>query len=110
MAVHSTRIDRLLTTIVDTIVAHCDPDEILLFGSWAKGAAHRNSDVDILVIGPFAAPWWTRARGLLGALREFPVEVDLHMLTPEEYEAGRAKPYTYLNTLGETAVSLYRRP
>ncbi|MHA7291287.1 nucleotidyltransferase domain-containing protein [Arthrobacter sp. MDT3-24] len=103
-------IELLLNTVVETVVMHCDPDQILLFGSWAKGTAHHNSDIDILVIGPFTAPRWARARGLEGSLRELPIEVDLHMLTPAEYETGRAKPHFYLNTLGETAMSIYRRP
>lgn len=100
--------DVLLATIVDTIVGLCAPDEIRLFGSWAKGSAHRHSDVDILVIGPFAESRWIRSRAVEEALRELPVGVDLHMLTPKEYVAGRSQPHGYLSTLGPTSVCLFR--
>jgi uncharacterized protein len=100
----------VLATIVETILGHCDPDQILLFGSWAKGLADRNSDIDILVIGPFTASRWIRDRELRDVLRDIPIEVDLHLLTPDEYSLGRARAHSYLNTLKETSRSLYRRP
>ena len=37
--------------VVDTVVACCDPDAVVLFGSWAKGTADVHSDIDLLVIG-----------------------------------------------------------
>lgn len=99
-----------LAAIIDVVLDYCDPDEVLLFGSWAKGTVHRYSDVDVLVIGPFGASPWIRDREIREALREFPVAVDLHLLTPEEFAIGSAKAHTYLNTLGETSRCLYRRP
>ncbi|MET8354763.1 MULTISPECIES: nucleotidyltransferase domain-containing protein [unclassified Micromonospora] len=99
----------VLTTLVDVIVSHCDPDEIILFGSWAKGTTHRHSDIDILVIGPFTTSSWIRDRELNEALRAFPITIDLHMLTPREMEIGSAKPHTYLHTLLETSQRVYLR-
>jgi predicted nucleotidyltransferase len=103
-------LDAVLATIVDIVVSHCDPDEVFLFGSWAKGTNHRYSDVDLLVIGPFTSSVWLRDRELREALRELPVAVDLHLLTPTELAAEAAKPHTYLNTLRGSRRSLYRRP
>ncbi|MEV4704427.1 nucleotidyltransferase domain-containing protein [Actinoplanes sp. NPDC049316] len=98
-----------LATVVDVIVSHCDPDEIILFGSWVKGTAHRHSDIDLLVIGPFTASRWLRDRELHEALRDFPIAVDLHLLTPRELAAESARPYTYLNTLRATSRFVYLR-
>jgi predicted nucleotidyltransferase len=99
----------VLAVVVESILGHCDPDEILLFGSWAKGLANPHSDVDILVVGPFTASPWIRDRELREALQEIPIEIDLHLLTPDEYAAGQARPHSYLKTLGETSRRLYRR-
>ncbi|MBN1316158.1 MAG: nucleotidyltransferase domain-containing protein [Anaerolineales bacterium] len=39
-----------LMTIVDTIVQASQPDQVILFGSRAKGTAHEGSDYDFLVV------------------------------------------------------------
>ena len=44
--------DVLLQEIVDAIVDEVDPDQVVLFGSWARGDAHESSDVDLLVLEP----------------------------------------------------------
>ncbi len=102
-------IEPLLAAITGIIVRDCDPDRVVLFGSWAKGTADRHSDLDVLVIGPFAASGWLRDRELRDALREFPIAIDLHLLTPGEFAIESAKPHGYLNTLQATSRLLYER-
>jgi predicted nucleotidyltransferase len=43
----------LLRRVTPLIVTACDPEKIMLFGSYAKGQQNRDSDLDILVIGDF---------------------------------------------------------
>jgi uncharacterized protein len=40
----------VLNQMIATIADFSRPDKIILFGSYAKGTAHNNSDPDILVI------------------------------------------------------------
>lgn len=42
--------DVLIQRIVQTIVAECDPECVILFGSRAASAFHPDSDLDLLVI------------------------------------------------------------
>ena len=95
--------------VVGIVLEHCDPDEIVLFGSRAKGTADLHSDIDLLVLGPFTTSPWVRGRELREALREIPVDVDLHLLTPAEYASGRSRDHGYLRTSATTARCLYRR-
>lgn len=49
--------EALLQRMVRAIVAEVDPLRVVLFGSHARGDAHRDSDVDLLVVEdePFGA-------------------------------------------------------
>jgi predicted nucleotidyltransferase len=102
-------LEPVLRAMIDVIVGCCDPEEVVLFGSWAKGTAGVASDVDILVVGNFTASRWLRDRELREELSVFPIPVDLHLLTRAELAIEAARPLTYLNTLQATSRCLYRR-
>ena len=42
--------EELLQQIVNRIVMEVDPEQIILFGSQARGDTHEHSDVDLIVI------------------------------------------------------------
>ncbi len=37
--------------VVEILTREAQPDEVLLFGSRAKGTAHRGSDIDLAIVG-----------------------------------------------------------
>ena len=48
-----------ISTLARKIAQEFDPERIILFGSYANGAATGDSDVDLLVIMPFEGkPFW----------------------------------------------------
>jgi predicted nucleotidyltransferase len=47
---------RISKSVVEKLTSAFDIDEIILFGSFAKGNADENSDVDIAVISPELKP------------------------------------------------------
>ena len=55
--------DELLDGIVRAIVNEVDPEQVILFGSRARGDAREHSDVDLIVIEaePFGAGRLARA-------------------------------------------------
>ncbi len=67
---------------------------IVLFGSYARGTATEESDVDVAIISPSF-----RGKGLferaqltkdaeISAIRRFMIPFDIVTLTPEEYDGG----------------------
>jgi len=84
--------ERILAAITATVVQNCDPDLVMLFGSWAKRTASVYSDVDLLVIGGFRRSRRLRDAELRDDLRRFPLRFDLHLLTPAELRAAAAQP------------------
>jgi predicted nucleotidyltransferase len=103
-------IQRTLQSISDLIVHCCDPDGVLLFGSYAKGQANVESDVDLLVIGNFRESAYLRGDEVRQILRRrYPIRVDLHFVTREEVAGAAGSPHSFLGSVLPTGVYLYRR-
>lgn len=88
--------DATLSRIVDTIVEALDPEQILLFGSRARGDATAQSDYDICVIATSDRPYHERNMQVRALFPHRDFSMDAFVLTPEEYEAQRQ----VVNTLG----------
>lgn len=87
--------DEQLDAIVQAIVEGVRPNRVILFGSRARGDAHRDSDYDIVVELPFErAEYWTAHSKVIGALRaaERRVSVDVLVRQPGEIERKRDDP------------------
>lgn len=103
------KLEKVLHSITDLIIRCCDPDEILLFGSYAKGNDNPNSDLDILVIGKFTSSRYLRSLEMKDLLDQFPIRIDLHLVTPEEIAMECRKPFTFLKSIQLNSVSLYKK-
>ena len=83
----------MLADIVRRVVAVAKPEQVVLFGSAARGTMGPNSDVDLLVVksGRFHRGRLTEAiyRGLHGA----EAAVDVVVATPEEIQQYRDDAY-----------------
>lgn len=88
----------LLRTMTDAIVDEVHPEEVILFGSYAKGTQREGSDVDVLVLMPEEAQEETpcsRYR-LIGRirrrLRSFPLPMDILVYSHSEAAKWRDAP------------------
>jgi len=79
----------LLQEIVRRILAASAPEQIILFGSYARGEAGPDSDLDLLVIERgVEAPRQESVR-LRRALRGLLVPIDVVVATPEQIQRHR---------------------
>ena len=85
--------DTLLQQMVDAIVAEVDPDQVILFGSRARGEARQDSDVDLIVLesGPFGEEKSRHAEEdrIRRALSGFSVAKDVLVYSQEDVEYWR---------------------
>jgi uncharacterized protein len=102
-------IEHALPSITSLIVTALDPDEIVLFGSCAKGNAGPHSDVDLLVIGAFAGARARRGAEVRGLLDRYPLRFDLHLLTRAEEQEELRRPRSWIATLRAKARVLYKK-
>lgn len=72
--------------IRDRLVASCDPQKIIIFGSQVTGTATPDSDVDVLVIMETDLCPLTRNLAARNAIGSVEASVDVFVLTPEEFE------------------------
>ena len=77
-----------LNDIVRRVVEVAEPERVILFGSTARGDAHRNSDVDLLVVKDGADFRQLTAR-IYRRLYGVGPAVDIVMVTPQDVERYR---------------------
>ena len=71
--------DALLDQMVQAIVAEVDPEQVILFGSYARGDAREDSDVDLVVVE--AEPFGNTRSRRLEAARIYEAVADFDALT-----------------------------
>jgi len=78
-----------LKEITGRIVRKFDPEKIILFGSYARGAATEDSDVDLLIVAHTDLAPRERFPAVSRLLANYPVAFDVVVRTPEEYKRAR---------------------
>ncbi len=100
-----------LTLITNCIIREYQPDKIILFGSWARGNADEQSDIDLLVISDREKdlPRYQRGLDVRLALSQFQTPKDILFYTHEDVERWRDVPHTFINTVLNEGRALYER-
>jgi len=85
--------DELLDGIVDAIVREVEPEQIVLFGSLARGEGTEDSDIDLMVVerdafGPERSRRREAAR-IREAIWDVPAPMDILVFSRDEVEHWR---------------------
>src|SRR2546423_959591 len=83
--VKPTRTPRVIRTIVRRIVRQFAPEKVILFGSHARGTAHPDSDVDLLVVLAVQGSKRLKAVEIAVALHDIRAPKDIIVTTPAEF-------------------------
>ena len=98
---------RVIRRYARAIAEEFQPDQIILFGSYAYGTPHEDSDVDLLVVMPTRNQHdqAVRIRWRLAA----PFPVDLIVRTPKEMTWRLAEGESFLTTIVSQGKVLYEK-
>ena len=75
----------MIHRMVKRIVKQFDPEQVILFGSQARGDAGPDSDVDLLVVMDVKGSRWKKGSEIHLALYDFRVPMDILVTTPEDF-------------------------
>jgi predicted nucleotidyltransferase len=102
------KLDKRLHTIGNKIKRDYSAERVILFGSYAKGNATEDCDVDLLVVAPTKERFFERmasVRRLIRDLRDG-LAVSPIVLTPGELEKRRQAGDPFVQEILDTGVSL----
>ena len=88
--------EQTLQQVVQRIVAAGQPSRVILFGSYGRGDASENSDLDIMVIEPRVPDRYEEMIRLQKVVGRLGTGVDLLVYSEAEYERRSQVPGTVL--------------
>jgi predicted nucleotidyltransferase len=98
----------LLDRITQKLVVTLNPEQIILFGSYAYGDPTEDSDVDLLVIvSQSDEPRYRRARQAYKVLRGIGIPKDILVMTRAEVERKANVPSSLINQVLSQGKVLY---
>ena len=74
-----------INKLVHTLVEAAKPTKVILFGSYARGDAHDDSDIDLLIVEQHVVSKRDEMVRLRRLLRPFRVPVDLIVVSEAEF-------------------------
>lgn len=102
--------NRKIYEIASEIAHKFDPEQIILFGSYAKGTPGKDSDIDLLIIRDTDLPGHKRGSDIRMALIGKKVPMDILVYTRTEFDEEKNKKYSFINSAIKTSKILYERP
>ncbi|MGH7466991.1 MAG: nucleotidyltransferase domain-containing protein [Longimicrobiales bacterium] len=99
----------IIDDAVRRIVHQFDPDQVILFGSYARGEADRDSDLDLLVVLPQVSSRRDVRVAIRLALDDIGLPKDVLVYTPQEMERSRDLPGSVVRAALTEGIVLYER-
>ena len=98
---------RVIRRYARAIAEEFDPDKIILFGSYAYGTPHENSDVDLLVVMPNRNRQNQAVRIQMRLTAPFPM--DLLVRTPKRLKERLEMGDSFMKTIVSKGKVLYEK-
>jgi predicted nucleotidyltransferase len=99
--------DELIADATKIIVEKANPKRIILFGSRARGEAHQDSDLDLLIILPDGASSSEAKKTIGRALMSPFASFDLIVYTESEYEKKRREGWSIFDEIDRDGSVIY---
>jgi uncharacterized protein len=101
-------VDEVIAEMTRRIVERFDPLQVILFGSHARGDAHADSDIDLLVVFPHVDDNRRMRVDIRNVLSDLPVGKDIIVATPDELRRSRDRLGSILRPAVREGRTLYQ--
>jgi len=98
-----------LDQIITRMIRLCQPEKIILFGSYANGTALENSDLDLFLVQDTKESAVERSAMIRENLRDFLLPMDILVYTPDEVEKDKDRKFTFVHEVLKSGKVLYAR-
>lgn len=102
-------VQKKIEEMVRRIVEQFHPEKIILFGSYARGTAGPDSDVDLLVVMNVQGSRRQKATEIDLSLADRRIPLDLLVVTPEQFDRERDMIGTVIRPAAREGKVLYDR-
>lgn len=100
---------KIIKNIVKEIVDACNPDLVILFGSYGRGKPKKDSDLDIFVVADLPGSSVERIRLVRQAITEVGFGLDVVVRTPLEYQKALKGRDWFIQEIAREGKVLYAR-
>ncbi|MBI3617714.1 MAG: nucleotidyltransferase domain-containing protein [Candidatus Omnitrophica bacterium] len=104
-----TKTSQIISDIVKRIRKDCNPEKIVLFGSYAKGTPRYDSDIDLLVIKDSNLRRDERDKEIRRSLRDIKFPLDIFVYTPQEVAEYSHLKGSFISVIFKEGRVLYER-
>jgi predicted nucleotidyltransferase len=94
---------------IQRLIRAFSPERIVLFGSFAKGAVHLGSDIDLLVVAKFQGGRLSQQRRARQLATDCFPPVDILLATPEEITEASTAQSPFLQSILGSGITVYMR-
>jgi predicted nucleotidyltransferase len=105
--------DDTIQRMVEAVVRETQPEMVYVFGSYARGKAHEESDVDLLIIesAEFGSgrSRWAEVKRIRRALSEFRVSKDILVVSKGEFDYWKGAPSHVIARAAKEGMLIYAR-
>jgi predicted nucleotidyltransferase len=102
-----------IAEVVKAIVENYQPEQVILFGSYAAGKAGDDSDLDLAIVKNTSQPWPKRGSEVRMAIRNSGqihfFSKDILVFTPAEMANQKDDKYSIVHEILTTGKTLYDR-
>lgn len=94
--------------LVQRIVTRIQPQQVIIFGSYAKGTATIKSDLDILIIKETELPRHRRADELKPIFSQSLMPIDVHVYTAEEIDEYGKEQFSFVSNILQSGKTVFK--
>ena len=99
----------ILDNIIEQVKAKYDLEQIILFGSLARGEEEEAGDIDIIVITQTNEAFRDRAQFAASVSHDLDEDVDMFIYSPEEYKMMEEEHHPFIESVKRNHKIIYKK-